>query len=95
MIRILRIVALAFLLLPALTWSGDSSVATLAEGKKRFELHCKVCHSLELPESQNLDRNTWRWVIDDMVNEFGATWLTDEDQTLILEYLVTNYGPKR
>lgn len=62
--------------------------------KKRFEIHCGVCHSLALPRSRRLDRATWQWVIDDMVNEFGAEWLTEEDQKLFLEYLVTTYGPE-
>ena len=61
--------------------------------KKLFETHCSVCHSLELPRSQRLDRNTWRWVMDDMVNKYGATWITEKQQERIIDYLTENHGP--
>lgn len=64
-----------------------------SEGQQLFETHCSACHSLELPRSQRLDRSTWRWVVDDMVNEFGATWITEEQQRLIIDYLVKHHGP--
>ncbi|MDT8404996.1 hypothetical protein [Sulfuriflexus sp.] len=63
--------------------------------KALFEMHCAACHSLELPRSQRLDRNTWRWVMDDMVNEFGATWITEDQQRVIIDYLVENHGPEK
>lgn len=63
--------------------------------KALFETHCAACHSLELPRSQRLDRKTWRWVMDDMVNEFGATWITEEQQRIIIDYLAENYGPEK
>jgi mono/diheme cytochrome c family protein len=72
---------------------GTLSAKSLAEGKKRFEANCGTCHSLDLPKSQRLNRANWEWVMDDMVNQYGATWLTAEDQKLILDYLVSTYGP--
>ncbi|MDA3868877.1 MAG: cytochrome c-552 like protein [Gammaproteobacteria bacterium] len=69
----------------------DSSIST----KELFETHCSTYHSLELPRSQRLDRKTWRWVVDDMVNEFGATWITEKQQVAIIDYRVKNYGPNR
>ena len=80
------------LLFPALVWAGESE-DRLQQGKQLFETQCSVCHSLELPRSQQLNRATWEWVVSDMVNEFGATWLTEEQQKLIIDYLVVNYGP--
>lgn len=74
---------------------GKSSTERLAEGKKRFEAYCGTCHSLDLPKSQRLNRANWEWVMDDMVNQYGATWLTPEDQELIIDYLVSAYGPER
>ena len=65
----------------------------MQRGKEMFQTHCGTCHSLSLPRSQRLDRANWKWVIDDMVNEFGATWISDEQQALILDYLVQHYGP--
>ena len=80
------------LLFPALSWAGESD-DRLAEGQQLFETHCPVCHSLMLPRSQQLDRATWEWVVSDMVKEFGATWITEPQQKLIVEYLVKNHGP--
>jgi mono/diheme cytochrome c family protein len=60
-----------------------------------FQTNCGACHSLDLPRSQRLDRDTWRWVVDDMVNQFGATWITEDQQEIIVDYLAENYGPDR
>ncbi len=88
----MRFLALIVLLSPALGWAGESK-DRMQEGKQLFEANCIVCHSLELPRSQQLDRATWEWVMSDMVNEFGATWITEEQQKLIIDYLVANHGP--
>ena len=83
------------LLLPLLVGAEEGGLPDrLAEGKERFETHCGTCHSLALPKSQRLNRANWEWVIDDMVNQYGAEWLTEEDQALILDYLVHAYGPE-
>ena len=66
-----------------------------ANAKQLFENNCGVCHSLELPRSQRLNRDTWSWVMDDMVNQFGLTWLTEEQQKRIIDYLAEHYGPDR
>ncbi len=84
--------AVMALLFPALVWAGESE-DRLQQGRQLFETHCVVCHSLELPRSQQLDRATWEWVVSDMVNEFGAAWITAEQQELIINYLVTYHGP--
>jgi mono/diheme cytochrome c family protein len=90
-----RILSLG-LLLPLLAGAEEGGLSDrLAEGKKRFEIHCGTCHSLALPKSQRLNRANWEWVIDDMVNQYGAEWLTEEDQALILDYLVHAYGPEK
>jgi mono/diheme cytochrome c family protein len=89
-----RFLVLIVLFSPVLAWAGESE-DRMQEGKQLFEAHCIVCHSLELPRSQQLDRATWEWVMSDMVNEFGATWLTEEQQKLIVDYLVVNHGPPK
>ena len=80
------------LLFPGLVWAGESE-DRLQQGRQLFETHCVVCHSLELPRSQQLNRATWEWVVSDMVNEFGASWITVEQQKLIVDYLIANHGP--
>ncbi|HEX9812048.1 MAG TPA: hypothetical protein VGA88_08180 [Burkholderiales bacterium] len=79
---------------PALAWAGEPAAKEIEPGKQLFETHCRVCHSLDLPRSQHLDRNNWEWVMDDMVKKFGAIWITPEQQKLIVDYLVTAHGPK-
>lgn len=72
--------------------AGDTPQTTPAQ---LFETSCSNCHSLDLPRSQRLNRATWEWVVSDMVNKYGATWLTEEEQTIIIDYLAANYGPDR
>jgi hypothetical protein len=85
-------------LMPRIALAAESNVVAPeptnnTNPKALFETHCSACHSLELPRSQRLDRKTWQWVMDDMVNTFGATWITEQQQRLIIDYLVKNYGP--
>ncbi len=89
----MRAIAALALLLPVLAWAGDSE-GSPKEGKRLFEAYCGACHSLELPRSQHLNRVMWEWVVDDMVNNFGATWITPREQELIIDYLVVAHGPK-
>ncbi|OGI61790.1 MAG: hypothetical protein A2W18_14975 [Candidatus Muproteobacteria bacterium RBG_16_60_9] len=92
----MRLSALFFLAAtPALAGAGEPAAKELEQGKQLFEIHCRVCHSLDLPRSQHLDRNNWEWVMEDMVQKFGATWITLEQRQLIVDYLVTAHGPKR
>ena len=83
---------IASLLTPALVWAGDEPAG---EGKALFEDNCSACHTLALPQSQQLDRNGWEWVVDDMVNEMGLNWLNENELTLIIDHLVEHYGPEQ
>lgn len=73
------------------TWGGEERIEA---GRELFDKHCGVCHSLDLPRSQRLDRATWEWVISDMIDQYGASWITEEEQKRILDYLVEVYGPE-
>ncbi len=55
--------------------------------------YCSACHSFQLVEKQRLNRATWEWVMEDMIIKFGAGWITQEEQIVIIEYLVQHYGP--
>ena len=59
-----------------------------------FVAYCSACHSLELVESQRLDRANWEWVMSDMVGEYGGAWITEQEQKILVDYLVDNYGPR-
>ena len=89
----MRAPLLLFTLLPALA-AAEPSTENVEKGEKLFETHCSVCHALDLPRSQHLDRNNWEWVVEDMVKKFGATWITPEQQKLIIDYLVVAHGPQ-
>ena len=61
--------------------------------KQLYIAYCGSCHSLELVESQRLDRAAWQWVMSDVVNEYGGTWITPKEQKILIDYLVEHYGP--
>jgi mono/diheme cytochrome c family protein len=75
--------------------TDDGTPLSVTSPAQLFQTNCGACHSLELPRSQRLDRKTWRWVVDDMVNQFGANWITEDQQKIIVDYLAENYGPDR
>jgi hypothetical protein len=57
--------------------------------------HCSVCHSYVLVEQQRLDRANWDWVMDDMIDKYGATWIDPSLRERIVDYLVEHHGPDR
>ncbi len=59
-----------------------------------YNAYCTPCHSLQLIESQRLTRSMWDWVMDDVINEYGGTWITDDERKILVDYLVENFGPK-
>ena len=53
---------------------------------------CTVCHTVARIQTKNLSMDDWQMLIDDMKGK-GAI-LRGNDEALLLEYLVKNYGPK-
>jgi cytochrome c-type biogenesis protein CcmH/NrfF len=66
-----------------------------SSAEKLVRQNCSVCHSFRLVESQRLNRANWEWVMDDMVNKYGALWISKDDQARIIDYLVEHYGPEK
>jgi cytochrome c5 len=56
--------------------------------------HCSVCHSYALVAQQQLDRANWDWVMDDMIDKYGATWISPALRARIVDYLVDHHGPR-
>ncbi len=74
---------------------GETRPAPVQQGHALVQQHCSPCHSLRLVTAQRLDRANWEWVMDDMVNKYGARWITEELQKVIIDYLVEHYGPEK
>lgn len=60
-------------------------------GRKLVEEICSFCHGLARLKGQAYTRDQWENVIKGMVSE-GAP-VTDEEFSLILDYLAKNFGP--
>lgn len=86
---------LAALTLPWAASAQEVSPERLAKGKEAFETNCRVCHDLSVPKSHHYDRANWEWVVDDMVNNYGATFITEEQQKLVVDYLAATQSPKQ
>ncbi len=86
---------LAALTLPWTAPAQEVSPERLAKGKEAFETNCRVCHELAVPKSKRYNRANWEWVVDDMVNNYGATFINEEQQKLIVDYLAATHGPKK
>jgi glyoxylase-like metal-dependent hydrolase (beta-lactamase superfamily II) len=66
--------------------------APVDPGRRALETACTVCHSLERIQTKNMPQDDWVRIVDDMKGK-GAI-LQGNDEALLLEYLVKNYGPK-
>jgi hypothetical protein len=53
---------------------------------------CTYCHNLDRLRGKELSREEWRGLTKGMISE-GAP-VTDEEYSMILDYLVKNYGRK-
>ena len=67
---------------PGETWTGEMI----------FKTRCVVCHSLEVPKAQKLDRSTWSWVVGEMQKKYHVP-LSDEEKVVLLDYVTSSYGP--
>jgi competence protein ComEA len=61
-------------------------------GHELVEEVCTYCHNLDRLQGRELSREEWRGLTKGMISE-GAP-ITDEEYSLILDYLEKNYGRK-
>jgi len=61
-------------------------------GRELVEEVCTYCHNLDRLRGQALSREEWRGLTRGMISE-GAP-VTDEELSIILDYLAKNYGSK-
>lgn len=66
-------------------------VSELKQGKVLYEQNCNACHGLKKPESR--DEEKWNKVVPRMVQKVnkkaGKEEINDQDQQLLLKYLIT------
>jgi len=72
-------------------FAADNAPHSKDPGKKLVEDICSFCHGLTRLKGQAHTRDEWSNVIKGMVSE-GAP-VTDEEFSLILDYLAKNFGP--
>ena len=61
-------------------------------GRELVEDVCTYCHNLDRLRGKELNREEWRALTKGMISE-GAP-VTDEEYSIILDYLVKNYRRK-
>jgi competence protein ComEA len=82
------------MLLPVVAISAVMTVAAQPSdrGRELVEDVCTYCHNLDRLRGKELSRDEWRGLTKGMISE-GAP-VTDEEYSMILDYLVKNYGRK-
>ena len=83
------------MLLPIVALSGGGRRSRLAvkdHGRELVENVCTYCHNLDRLRDEELSREEWRGLIKGMISE-GAP-VTDEEFSMILDYLVKHHGEK-
>jgi competence protein ComEA len=73
--------------------AARSAPAAKDRGRELVEDVCTYCHNLDRLRGQQLSREEWRGLTKGMISE-GAP-VTDEEYSVILDYLVKNYGRTR
>jgi hypothetical protein len=53
---------------------------------------CTACHTLDRVRSQRLTSEEWRQTITGMLSE--GVPLTDDEITVVIDYLARNFGPE-
>jgi hypothetical protein len=82
------------MLLPVVAISAAITVAAQPKdrGRELVEDVCTYCHNLDRLRGKELNREEWRGLTKGMISE-GAP-VTDEELSMILDYLAKNYGRK-
>jgi cytochrome c-type biogenesis protein CcmH/NrfF len=96
-----RRISLLFVLLAAIFLvtacsSGSSSSTTAPSGTTQdgaalLNERCTVCHTLSRAESSKHSAADWKTIVDSMISR-GAQ-LTPEEETVVVNYLATKFGP--
>jgi mono/diheme cytochrome c family protein len=72
--------------------SESRSAATHEKARTLFLDACTACHTLERIRNQRLGKDEWRHLIAGMLSE--GVPLTDDEISLLVDYLAENFGPE-
>jgi mono/diheme cytochrome c family protein len=73
--------------------AGESNSAVRYEKARALFLDaCTACHTLERVRQQRLGKEEWRHLIAGMLSE--GVPLTDDEVSLLVDYLAENFGPE-
>jgi cytochrome c5 len=75
-----------------LLFAGDRTLKKSDKAKELFVDVCTSCHTLARVKSQELSKEEWQGRIKGMISEGAA--LTDEEFSMIVDYLAKNFGTK-
>lgn len=79
--------------LPLAFAAPDSKIAARHEkARSLFVDACTACHTLDRVRAQRLNKDEWRHLIAGMLSE--GVPLTDDETTLLVDYLAANFGPE-
>jgi hypothetical protein len=83
------------MLLPVVTLIAVLTVVGQSKdrGRELVQDVCTYCHNLDRLRGKELSREEWRGVTKGMISE-GAP-ITDDEYSLILDYLAKNYGKRQ
>lgn len=73
---------------------GSASGLVEAEGWETVQATCTECHSAQLITQNSGSRAVWKSRITWMQDSQGLRQLEAAEESVILSYLETNYGPK-
>lgn len=90
--------AVGLLTVSALAFAADQPAPRTpkereAQGKKLVSEICILCHEIDRVERQHLTKEEWAGWIKGMIAE-GAP-VTDEEFSVIVDYLAKNYGVEK
>jgi cytochrome c5 len=77
-------------LLTAVALAGGGAPLPEGEGKKIVEVACVSCHTLEVVESKQWNRERWQTVVAAMVDRGASLKTTEVDE--VVAYLAKNFG---
>jgi len=92
--RILYTLLIAALLMTTAAFASGEGQSTARREKARalFLDACTACHTLERVRVQRLGKEEWRQLIAGMLSE--GVPLTDDEMSLLVDYLAENFGPE-